>query len=211
MNTVIVGATGGIGSACARTLPGPFVLAARDARALRELASVVGGIAMPTDTTRELEVQALASEAAARGGTRLLIYAAGTIAPASLTASAAADLERVWAVNYLGAHLSIKHLAPTLTPDARVFLLGARPELVEFRNFSGYASSKAALGSLARIAAQELKRPVTLVLPGPVATRFWERLGQPPRNAINPQVVADAIKTSLETGQGAAFEELRVG
>jgi NAD(P)-dependent dehydrogenase (short-subunit alcohol dehydrogenase family) len=207
MNTVIIGATGGIGAATARTLPGPHILAARDAKALRELANAVGGVAVPTDVTRELEVQALAAEAESRGGVGVLVYAAGTISPASLTEASASDLERVWSVNYLGAQLVLKHLGPLLTPDARVFLLGARPELVEFKNFSGYASSKAALSSLARIAALELKRPVTLVLPGPVDTAFWARLGRAPKNAISPQVVADAIRSSLET---EAVSELRV-
>lgn len=207
MNTVIIGATGGIGATTARTLPGPHILAARDARALRELANAVGGIAIPTDVTRELEVQALAQEAEARGGVKTLVYAAGTILPASVLEASAGDLERVWGVNYLGAQLVLKHLGPLLTPDARVFLLGARPELIEFKNFSGYASSKAALSSLSRIAALELKRPITLVLPGPVDTGFWKNLGRAPKNAIQPQAVADAVQASLE---GEPVAELRV-
>ncbi len=207
MNTVIIGATGGIGAATARTLSGPHILAARDAKALRELANAIGGIAVPTDATRELEVQALGQEVESRGGVKTLVYAAGIIVPASLTDASASDLERVWNVNYLGAHLVLKHLGPLLTPDARVFLLGARPELVEFKNFSGYAASKAALASLSRIAALELKRPVTLVLPGPVDTGFWANLGRAPKNAISAQTVADAIQASL---QGEAVAELRV-
>ena len=207
MNTVIIGATGGIGAATARTVPGPHILAARDAKALRELANAIGGIAVPTDATRELEVQALGQEAEARGGVKVLVYAAGTIQPASLLDASANDLERVWAVNYLGAQLALKHLGPLLTPDARVFLLGARPELVEFKNFSGYASSKAALSSLSRTAALELKRPVTLVLPGPVDTNFWSKLGRAPMNAISPQAVAEAIQASLKAEPVA---ELRV-
>jgi cyclic-di-GMP-binding biofilm dispersal mediator protein len=187
VNTLIIGATGGIGSSLTRILPAPLMIAARDARKLRELERETGAYAVPTDVCNELELDALAQEVAARGGLKLLVYAVGDIAPASILTSNAQDLERVWRANVLGAQLVLKHFAPLLEPNARVYLLGAKSELITFKNFSGYAASKAALDSA-----------VTVIKPPAVNTDFWQKLGaKAPRNAISADVVAQAIASDL--------------
>jgi cyclic-di-GMP-binding biofilm dispersal mediator protein len=198
VNTLIIGATGGIGSSLTRILPAPLMIAARDARKLRELERETGAYAVPTDVCNELELDALAQEVAARGGLKLLVYAVGDIAPASILTSNAQDLERVWRANVLGAQLVLKHFAPLLEPNARVYLLGAKSELITFKNFSGYAASKAALDSLAAIARLEFQCAVTVVKPPAVNTDFWQKLGaKAPRNAISADVVAQAIASDL--------------
>jgi cyclic-di-GMP-binding biofilm dispersal mediator protein len=198
VNTLIFGATGGIGASLARILPAPLMLAARNAKKLRELELETGAYAVPTDVCNELELDALAQEVVARGGLKLLIYAVGDIAPASILESSAQDLERVWRANVLGAQLVLKHFAPLLEPNIRVYLLGAKQELVMFKNFSGYAASKAALDSLAAIARLELKCLVTVVKPPAVNTAFWQKLdARAPRNAISPDAVAQAILLDL--------------
>jgi NAD(P)-dependent dehydrogenase (short-subunit alcohol dehydrogenase family) len=122
----------------------------------------------------------------------------GDIAPASILEANAQDLERVWRANVLGAQLVLKHFAPLLEPNARVYLLGAKQELVTFKNFSGYAASKAALDSLAAIARLELQCSVAVVKPPAVDTNFWQKLGaRAPRNAIGPDAVAQAILLNL--------------
>jgi NAD(P)-dependent dehydrogenase (short-subunit alcohol dehydrogenase family) len=198
VNTLIFGATGGIGASLARILPAPLILAARNAKKLRELEFETGAYAVPTDVCNELELDALAQEVAARGGLNLLVYAVGDIAPASILTSNAQDLERVWRANVLGAQLVLKHFAPLLEPNARVYLLGAKPELITFKNFSGYAASKAALDSLAAIARLEFQCFVTVVKPPAVDTAFWQKFGsKAPRNAINADAVAQAIASDL--------------
>lgn len=197
VNTVIIGC-GGIGSALARVLPAPLILAGRNTAVLRALASETGAYSVPVDVTRELEVQALAQEVAAKGGTKLLVYAVGDIVTGNLTDLTQDALERNWGANVLGAQLILKHLEPTLTPDARLYFLGAQAKLVEFKGFSAYAASKAALETLCRVAQKELRRPITIVKPPAVASAFWQRLEQPaPRGAISPEVVAAAIVESL--------------
>ncbi len=208
MNTVIIGATGGIGEALARTLPGPLILGARNAKMLRELARELGAYEVPVDVSKELEVHALAEETKARGGVRTLVYAVGDITPGSIGATERIDLERIWNANVLGFQLVLKHLSPLLEPNARVYAIGARPELITYPGFAGYASAKAALAALCLIAQLELKRPVTLVLPPAVNTAFWQRLGKPaPQNAIEPSVVARAVLQDLTR---ASSGELRV-
>ena len=197
VNTVIIGC-GGIGSALARVLPGPLILAGRNASALHSLALETNAYSVPLDVTRELEVQAFAQEVAAKGGTKLLVYAVGDIVMGNLTELSSAALERNWGANVLGAQLILKHLAPTLEPEARLYFLGAQAKLIEFKGFSAYAASKAALETLCRVAGKELKRTVTVVKPPAVNSAFWQRLEQPaPRNAIAPEAVSNAILESL--------------
>jgi NAD(P)-dependent dehydrogenase (short-subunit alcohol dehydrogenase family) len=211
MNTLILGATGGIGSALASQLAAAghtLFLAGRNASRLREVAAPLAATAIPCDIGHELEVQALLAEAGA-GGLDLVVYAVGDIVLGSISDSHSADVMRIWTANYLGVHLVLKHAAPLLTPTARIYLLGARPELVEAKQFASYAASKAALAALARVAAQELRRGVSLVLPGPVDTAFWQKLGgKVPRNAITASSVAAAIVADLALAK--ATPELRV-
>jgi cyclic-di-GMP-binding biofilm dispersal mediator protein len=208
VNTVILGATGGIGEALSRTLPGPLILGARNAKALRELARELGAYEVPVDVSKELEVRAFAEETKARGGVKTLIYAVGDIAPGSINATERNDLERIWNANVLGFQLVLKHLGSQLEPNARVYAIGAQPELITYPGFAAYASAKAALAALCRVAQLELKRPVTLVLPPAVNTAFWQRLGQPaPRSAIDPSVVAGAVLEDLTRDPS---QELRV-
>ena len=199
VNTLIFGATGGIGASLARTLPAPLILAARNAKKLRELELETGAYAVPTDVCNELELDALAQEVIARGGLKVLIYAVGDIAPSSILELNAQDLERVWRANVLGAQLVLKHFAPLLEQNARAYLLGAKQELVTFKNFAGYAATKAALDSLAAIARLEFQRPIIVVKPPAVDTDFWQKLGaRVLRNAISPDAVAQAIALDLE-------------
>ncbi len=206
MNTLIVGATGGIGEALARVLPKPQILVARDARKLFSLAQELGVFAVPADVTNELELQALALEVQ---DVQTLVYAVGDVALAPLEGFSVADATRIWQANVLGFQLVCKHLGSRLLPNARVYAIGARPELVTYPGFAAYASAKAALAVSCRIAELELKRSVTLVLPPAVNTAFWQRLGKPvPRNAVQPETIAAGILEDLARMPSA---ELRIG
>lgn len=197
VNTVIIG-MGGIGTALARTLPAPLIVAGRNPATLRTLAHELSAYDVPVDVTKELEVAALAAEITARGGAKLVIYAVGDIVTGNLTDLSIAAMERIWGANVLGAQLVLKHLAPTLTPDARLYFIGAQANLIEFKGFSAYAAAKAGLETLCRVAGKELKRTVTIVKPPAVNTDFWKRLEQlVPRNAISAERVAAVIVESL--------------
>jgi short-subunit dehydrogenase len=208
VNTVILGATGGIGQALAYALPKPHILVARNPQKLYAMARELGSYAVPADVGNELELAALAQEIAARGGIQTLVYAIGDVALGAVTDLSRQDYERLWLANFLGFALSLKHLSPQFTSTARIYAIGARPELVTAKGFGAYASAKAALSSHARVVELEVKRPVTVVLPPAVKTAFWARLGMAaPKNAIAPEVVAKAIFEDL--GKPASAE-LRV-
>lgn len=63
MNTLLLGATGGIGQALARGMAGRvgrLWLSGRNGAVLAALARDLGALAVPTELAHELEVQALA-------------------------------------------------------------------------------------------------------------------------------------------------------
>ncbi len=207
-NALIIGATGGIGSALVRSLRGDYALTlvGRDARKLQALAGADTAL-VPTDVGSELEVQALFGELSVQD---LIVYAAGAIEPEPIKNASAEAWARVLDANLTGLLYTLKYAEPKLEAGARIFVLGARPELVTFRGFGAYAAAKAGVAALVGVAAQELKRKasLTLVLPKAVATDFWKNVGQPPKDALSPAEVADAIAESL---RGEPQAELRVG
>lgn len=204
---LIIGAGGGIGSALVARLEGyEATLVGRDARKLAGVRRS-GDQAVPTDVTSELEVEALFADLAPLD---LLVYAAGRIEPAPLGTVTAAVWARTLEANLTGLFYVLKYAEGKLNPGARVFVLGARPELVNARGLGAYAAAKAGVAALVGVAAQEFRRKAsfTLVLPKAVDTAFWEPVGKPPKDALRPDEVAEAIVKSLA---GEPESELRVG
>jgi NADP-dependent 3-hydroxy acid dehydrogenase YdfG len=208
MKTLILGATGGIGAATARALAGAgakLTLSGRDETRLSALASELGAASRVADVGYESHVRALFD-----GLDRLdtLVYAAGAALPETLKAADPARVRAVWNANYFGALWVLKHGLERMNSGGRVYLLGARPELVTARGFSQYAASKAALARAAEIARLEVRGvTVTLVLPPAVDTALWAQVGQAPKGAIPPEDVARAIAADRA---GPGETELRV-
>ena len=205
-HALIIGATGGIGTVLAKKMAGSYDLSlvGRDTRKLSALRDF--GTVIPTDVASELEIQALFEEVAPID---VLIYAAGDIQPELLKVVDQSAYYRVIDANLTGLVLTLKYAEPKFT-EARVFVLGARPELVTYRGFAVYAAAKAGVKAVLDIAALEMKRKAafTLVLPKAVDTDFWQNVGTVPKDALSPDEVAEAIVESL---QGEPEETLHVG
>lgn len=206
---LIIGATGGIGSALAKRLGKDYdlTLVGRDQAKLRELKGTSGAKVVPTDVASELEVQALFEEV---DKLDLIVYTAGDIQPELLKTASAENWRRVMDANLTGVFFTLKYAEAKLNKGSRIFVVGARPELVKYRGFGAYAAAKAGVASLVEIAAEEMKRKasLTLVLPKAVDSDFWDNVGKPPKGALKPDEVAQAIQESL---QGEAEGELKVG
>lgn len=212
MTTLIIGATGGIGAATARAFAGrgeTLLLSGRDEAKLTELAGQLGAWSRAADVGFESHVQALLGAAAERAGPLdTLVYAAGAARPGPLMEADPAQVRQVWNANYFGALWTLKHGLGRLRAGGRVYLLGARPELVTARGFSQYAASKAALAALVSVTRLEARGAgLTLVLPPAVDTGLWTQVGRVPRGALAPEEVARAI---VEDRAGAGETELRV-
>ena len=195
-NALIIGATGGIGGALAQRLKDTHQLSlvGRNEAALRSLRGA--GEVIPTDVASELEVQALFEDA---GPIDLLVYSAGDIQPELLKMVNQEAYYRVLDANLTGLILTLKYAEPKLSKGARVYVLGARPELIRYRGFAVYAAAKAGVKAVMEIAATEMSRKAsfTLVLPRAVATEFWNNVGTAPKDALKPDDVARAIVDSL--------------
>jgi NAD(P)-dependent dehydrogenase (short-subunit alcohol dehydrogenase family) len=208
-HAVIIGATGGIGSALARQLKDPYqlTLLGRNDVKLRELRNATGGNVVPTDVSSELEVQALFEDLSPID---LLIYSAGDIQPELIKMASGDAYRRVLDANLTGLLFTLKYAEAKLNEGARVYVLGARPELINYRGFGVYAAAKAGVKALVDIAVIEYKRKAsfTLVLPRAVNTDFWKNVGKPPADALSPDDVAKAIVDSLAS---EPVSELKVG
>ena len=208
MNTLILGATGGIGAATARALAGAdttLTLSGRDGEKLSALAAELGAASTVADLGYESHVRALFD---GLDGLDTLVYAAGAALPEPLKDADPGKVRAVWNANYFGALWVLKHGLGRMNKGGRVYLLGARPELVTARGFSQYAASKAALARAAEIARLEARGvTVALVLPPAVDTGLWAQVGKAPRGAISPEDVARAIAADRA---GAGELDIRV-
>lgn len=194
MNTLLLGATGGIGQALARRLAaqeGQLWLSGRKGQVLADLARELGALAVPTELGSALEVQALAEEV---GPLDLMIYAAGAVSKASLREQEVGDLERLITANLGGLALLLKYLR--FNPNARVVVLGVYPEFVSVPGLSAYTASKLGAEGLLNVARKEFRREgvrFCLVRLPAVATGLWAPLGGAPKSALSPDLVATRI------------------
>lgn len=152
-SALVLGASGGIGAAIARRLPGATGLSRRE-----------DGL----DITSEAS---LARAAARLGGRRfdLIVVATGVLESEgarpekSFAELDPAAMARVYAANAIGPALVVKHFAPLLAAKGRsVFaFLSARVGSIGDNRLGGwmsYRASKAALNQIVRCASVELKR-----------------------------------------------------
>ncbi len=194
MNTLLIGATGGIGQSLARRLAGRVSrlwLSGRNGQILASLARDLSALAVPAELGNELEVQALAEEV---GPLDLLLYAAGAVQKAGLREQSMADLERLLAANLGGLALLLKYAR--FNPQARVAVLGVYPELIAVPGLSGYVATKLGAEGLVSVARKEFRREgvcFCLVRLPAVATDLWAPLGGAPKTALHPDEAAARI------------------
>lgn len=196
METVIIGASGGIGSALAD-------LYERQGEAVHRLSRSATGL----DLADEDSIAAAAGELAGRHLQRLIV-ATGLLhedalkPERSLRDLGAAALERSFLVNAIGPALVLRHFAPLLARSGRVevALLSARVGSItdnRLGGWYGYRASKAALNQLMRSAAIELarSRPEAVVValhPGTVDTA----MSRPFQGNVRPEQLFTAERSA---------------
>ncbi len=138
----------------------------------------------------------------------LWIYAAGDIQSVRIAEMDFDSWQRILNANLTGAFLSLNHSLPLLAEDAHIIFIGAISERLRFPGLAAYAAAKSALEAFAEtLAKEERKKRVTLVRPGAVLTKFWEKVPmQPPKNALTPESVAQAIIQAHENGQRGTLD-----
>ncbi|AWN23397.1 short-chain dehydrogenase [Deinococcus irradiatisoli] len=207
MSTLILGATGGIGSALTQLwAQEPLWISGRDEGRLASLGAGRPAQTLKADLGFESQVSRLFD--ALPETLQTIVYAAGAAYPQPLAQVQAEQVRHIWNANYFGVLWTLKYGLPKLAAGGRLYVIGAREDLTTARGFSQYAASKAAAARLLQIARLEARgKTLTLVLPPAVDTGLWTQVGKLPKGAVSPQAVAQAI---LDDRAGAGSETLSI-
>jgi 3-oxoacyl-[acyl-carrier protein] reductase len=115
------------------------------------------------------------------GGLDILINNAGILRDRSMKKMAPADFDDVMKVNLYGAFNCIQNAQPILRSGGRVINISSVAAFVGFFGQANYATSKAGIVALTKVAARELaKQQVTVnaIAPGFVRTEMTKDLGE---------------------------------
>lgn len=202
---LITGASSGIGAATARAFAArgfPVAVAGRDPVELKEIAGEIGAVAVPGDLRDHGVAQATVETAAdALGGLDVVVSNAGIGWAGPFAAMTGEEIDALLDVNLrAAAHLSrasLRYLRPGL---GHLVFVGSIAGVVGVAEEAWYSATKAGLTTLAGVLRAELKSDgigVTLVTPGVVDTRYFERRNVPyqrhyPR-PVSAQLVAGLI------------------
>lgn len=203
---VVIGASGGIGSAMTRLLT-----------SAGKYGVVVGlsrGSLPALDLHDESSIARCAEFIAGRGSLRLVLMATGLLhrtdihPEKSLSELHAAAMTEMFAVNAIGPALVLKHFLPLLARNGRAVLaaLSARVGSIGDNSLGGwysYRASKAALNQLLHTAAVELRRShreaICVALhPGTVNTRLSAPFAKTGLEVQDPDLAAQRILSVID-------------
>lgn len=176
--SVVVGATGGIGSAGARELHArgfALVLHGRREAALAELAAELGAEAVAGDANDETVIAELVARATA--GIDVLVHSAGTMHHRSVRQQSAAEFDAILDTNLRSVHVLAHHAVPRMNVGGRILLVSSLAATLKMRGLAAYSASKAGLNAFAGSLAAELEREginVSLVTPGSIDTAMMD-------------------------------------
>ena len=138
--------------------------------------------------------QSLQAHLAALGDLQVdaLVYTVGDITAQKTNEMSLEAWRRIMDANLTGAFVATRLFSPMFSPEPHLFYLGALSEKLILPGLSAYATAKAGLEVFAQVVAKEQPRwKVTVVRPGAVATRFWERVPfRMPPKTLTPEDVA---------------------
>jgi NAD(P)-dependent dehydrogenase (short-subunit alcohol dehydrogenase family) len=187
---VITGGSSGIGLATGRRLHAEgaaLVLVARDRTRLEQAASTIGNdvLCIPADVASLDDIDRLYDTVSTELGAIDVLFAnAGIGKLARIADMTEADFDEVFAINTKGAYFTLQRAMPHLRDGASVIVNGLAPVAPAWRRpgTSAYTASKAALRSMALIAAAELAERgirVNAICPGPIVTAIYDHMGLP--------------------------------
>jgi short-subunit dehydrogenase len=224
---VVVGATGGIGSALTRKLAAAgarLVLAARDGSRLAELVSQLSiatqeqVLIVPTDITDPSQVKTLMEKAVAQfGQIDVLVNAAGAGVMKQYNKVEPADLDAMLDLNLKGSFYTCQAAAEVMKDKKSghicniVGILGKHSMAMA----SAYCASKFGVVGFSKCMADELKRfgiKFTLFYLGGVDSPFWDNVSLKVDRSkmLTPQTAADAILFALSADPQAVPMEINI-
>jgi short-subunit dehydrogenase len=222
---VVVGATGGIGSALTRKLADKgarLVLVARDSSRLAALAAQLPYdeqvLTVPTDITNQQQVEDLMEKAVSHfGQIDVLVNAAGAGVMKQYNQLEPQDLDAMLDINCKGSFYTCQAAAEAMK-ERRVGhicnvvgILGKHSMAMA----SAYCASKFAVVGFSKCMADELKRfgiKFTLFYFGGVDTPFWDKvsLKVDRKKMLSSETAADAIMFALSADPQAVPMEINI-
>ena len=224
---VVIGATGGIGSALTRKLAqegASLVLAARNSDRLAILASELTNLgrgqvlSVPTDITNPSQVETLMSKAVTQfGQVDVLVNAAGAAIMKQYNKIAPADLDAMLDLNLKGSFYTTQAAAEVMKEKRSghicniVGILGKHSMVMA----SAYCAAKFGVVGFSKCMAEELKRfgiKFTLFYFGGVDSPFWDNanLKVDRSKMLTPETAADAIVFALKADPQAVPMEINI-
>jgi NAD(P)-dependent dehydrogenase (short-subunit alcohol dehydrogenase family) len=206
---IVVGATGGIGSACARVLAdraGRMLLCGRRLDALEELASEGSGVPVAGDVATAEGRRAIVD--AVKAPLAWVVLAHGLPLRRPLGDADAAAIEEVFAANLVGPALLLNELLQLeWTPPRAIVVIGSISASRALPRRAVYGASKAGIEHLARSLAAELGPAgfrVNIVAPGVISTPFlgddtaplrtWVESRVPRGRRGSPEEIANVVR-----------------
>jgi NAD(P)-dependent dehydrogenase (short-subunit alcohol dehydrogenase family) len=175
----LVGASSGIGLACAQALHAAGALvcvSARQAALLNEfVAAHPGSIAIPLDVTDAAAMHAAARQVHAQQGLDVVVFCAGYYKAQRANHFELAEMQKHWSVNYDGALLLLDAVLPLMLPQQRGHLsfISSVAGYRGLPNSLAYGPTKAGLTNLSEALYMDLQDSgisVSVINPGFVAT-----------------------------------------
>ncbi len=205
---IVVGASGGIGSATAHAIAragANLVLAAPEAErgALETLAADVArhgvrAIAVPTDVTVRAEIDNLVTATLdAFGRIDVLAYIAGVGSSPALCDSSDEEIARVLEVNLLGCARAMHAVLPVMKAQHSGAIVNIGSIAGEAGVMGVYSASKFGVRGLSDSVRREVRADgigVSLIEPGFVRTQMNAAMGD---GLPGPEVVADAVVDAI--------------
>jgi short-subunit dehydrogenase len=216
---LVTGASSGIGAATASALARRgyrVVVQGRNEKAVAEVAARVAGVPVCADLSRAAEVEHLAEQAldAGDGQIEVLVNNAGFGWLGPFDAAPTETVGHLLAVNLAAPIALTRALVPAMRDrgSGRVVFVGSIAGRLGVSGEAVYSAAKAGLDCFAESVRAELRGTgvhVGVVVPGVVATPFFERRGTPysrswPR-PVPPGKVADAVVRCVEHGVAEVY------
>lgn len=185
---VVTGGNSGIGLAAAKRLQEEGARVAISGRSEKTLADAVksvgnGILAVQSDVSKLADIDKLFAEVSQKlGKIDVLFVNAGVAKFAPLADTPESVFDEQFGINIKGAYFTVQKALPFLNDGASIILNTSVVDEKGTAGASAYASTKAALRSLARTAAAELVGRgirVNAVAPGPIKTPIFSKTGLP--------------------------------
>ena len=213
-NVVITGGSTGIGFATAKAFinAGASVwITGRSADNLQKAAAAINNPKLKTvvSDTSNLAGIAVLEKAVADSGNKvdILFLNAGVAFFAPIEHATEADFDVQFNTNVKGYFFTLQKLIPHLADGASVVFTSSNAAHLSNINVSAYSATKAAVNTIARVAANELaerKIRVNIVTPGPTDTGVLSKVGMP--KEVEEQVTAQIIASTAVKRMGQPEE-----